>query len=117
MFLEHNSNIMIEFQVLLCFENIMLRRFGEKARYSPIKVRRILALITDYFFLRAKSGTGLCPVDVLEGESRLLAGLCGDDWDVLASSCLAAVGCEIPTSAGHHQESKIWHRTLSCGFS
>ena len=54
MFLEHNSNIMIEFQVLLCFENIMFRRFGEKARYSPIKVRRILALITDYFFLRAK---------------------------------------------------------------
>ena len=116
MFLEHNSNIMIEFQVLLCFENIMLRRFGEKARYSPIKVWRILALITDYFFLRAKSGTGLCPVDVLEGESRLLAGLCGDDWDVLASSCLAAVGCEIPTSAGHHQESKICRRTLSCGF-
>ena len=36
MFLEHNSNIMIEFQVLLCFENIMFRRFGEKARYSPI---------------------------------------------------------------------------------
>ena len=29
-------------------------RFGENARYSPIKVRRILALITDYFFLRAK---------------------------------------------------------------
>ena len=54
MFLEHNSNIMIEFQVLLCFENIMFRRFGGKARYSPIKVRRILALITDYFFLRAK---------------------------------------------------------------
>ena len=54
MFLEHNSNIMIEFQVLLCFENIMFRRFGEKARYSPIKVWRILALITDYFFLRAK---------------------------------------------------------------
>ena len=30
----------------------------------------------------------------------MFAGLCGDDWDVLASSCLAAVGCEIPTSAG-----------------
>ena len=40
-----------------------------------------------------------------------------DDWDVLASSCFAAVGCEIPTSAGHHQVGKIWHRTLSCGFS
>ena len=64
-----------------------------------------------------ESAGGLCPVDVLEGESRLLAGLCGDDWDVLASSCLAAVGCEIPTSAGHHQESKICRRTLSCGFS
>ena len=117
MFLEHNSNIMIEFQVLLCFENIMLRRFGEKARYSPIKVRRILALITDYFFLRAKSGTGLCPVDVLEGESRLLAGLCGDDWDVLANSCFAAVGCEIPTFAGHYRVGRICWGTLSCGCS
>ena len=58
MFLEHNFNIMIEFQVLLCFENIMFRRFGGKARYSPIKVRRILALITDYFFLRGSHAEG-----------------------------------------------------------
>ena len=76
MFLEHNSNIMIEFQVLLCFENIMLRRFGGKARYSPIKVRRILALITDYFFLRGESAGDLS-CGFLMGESCLFAGLCG----------------------------------------
>ena len=48
---------------------------------------------------------------------RPLRELAHEGWDVLASSCLAAVGCEIPTSAGHHQESKICRRTLSCGFS
>ena len=53
----------------------------------------------------------------LKGSLVCWLGYVGNDWDVLASSCLAAVGCEIPTSAGHHQESKIWHRTLSCGFS
>lgn len=77
MFLEHNSNIMIEFQVLLCFENIMFRRFGGKARYSPIKVWRILALITDYFFLRGESAGGDLSCGFLMGESCLFAGLCG----------------------------------------